>query len=175
MDVSNILPSPSKFPSCTGAFSCCETARQGYNLCLRSVCGGESTTNQPCYEQQRYIVELHFKCQGDVSALFTLVWVEAVPWSPPGRWTLVAAGLGRLLVSLKLDWVLGGKAPCKRPMPPLHPRGGTGVLHSQAGKCKGCVGLSAGVQLEHHFPYVFLFAHLLGMKLMLSSVRPPPP
>lgn len=83
--------------------------------------GGKSTTNQPCYEQQRYIVELHFKCQGDVSVLFTLVWVEAVPWSPPGRWTLVAAGLGTLLVSLKLDWFLGGKAPCKRPMPPLHP------------------------------------------------------
>lgn len=115
-------------------------------------------------------MELHFKCQGDVSALFTLMWVEAVPRSPPGTWTLVAAGLGRLLVSLKLDCFLGGKAPCKRPMPPLHLWGGTGVLHPQGGKRKGCVGLNAGVQLKHHFPYMFLFSHLLGVKLMLSSM-----
>ena len=58
-------------------------------------------------------------------------------------------------------------------MPPLHPWVGTGVLHPRGGKHKGCVGLSAGVQLEHHFPYVFLFPHLLGTKPALSSVRPP--
>lgn len=114
MDVSNILPSLSKFPSCTRVFSCCETARQGYDLCLGRW-GGESTTNHPRYEQLRYIMELRFKCQGDVLSPFTPVRVEAVARSPHGRWVLVAAGLGRLLLLLKLGRFWGGWAPCKRP------------------------------------------------------------
>lgn len=35
VDVSNISASLSKFPACSGAFSCSETARQGCDLCLR--------------------------------------------------------------------------------------------------------------------------------------------
>lgn len=30
------------------------------------------------------------------------------------------------------------------------------------------------MQLKHHLPYMFLFLCLLGMKLMLGSMRPPP-
>lgn len=60
-------------------------------------------------------------------------------------------------------------------MPPLHPWGGTRVLHPLGGKHKGCIGLGTSVQLKHRFPCMFLFPHLLGMKLMLSSVSTPPP
>lgn len=113
MDVSNISPSLSKFPSCTGAFSCCKTARQGYDLCLRK--GGEkkSTTNQPCYEQRQYIMELHFKRRGDVSTPFTLVCGSRLCLCLPPVWSVMGLchrWVGEAFSALETGLVFGWKS-----------------------------------------------------------------